>query len=257
MFVSAITNNEHQLLGGEIIKGRIFDSKIDSKHLCETINFIVYVPANFSPLYTYMTLIALDGNDYFQFGKLPKILDELLFKQVIPNTIVIGIPYNEMKERFVRYHPSGFKHNAFIRFLGEELVPYIDNKFPTFQIGLSRVLIGESLAGTASLLTALTYPHTFGRVIMQSPFVNTTILKKIQLSPSLQLPEIYHVIGNNETQVRTTDGTICNFLLKNRLLKSILQQKEIYYYYDEFYGDHSWIYWQADLKRALRSMLRY
>ena len=46
-------------------------------------------------------------------------------------------------------------------------------------MGYGRALIGDSLGGTVSLLTALQYPHTFGKVIMQSPLVNETVLRAV------------------------------------------------------------------------------
>ena len=43
-------------------------------------------------------------------------------------------------------------------------------------MGKGRVLIGDSLGGTVSFMTALMYPHTFGKVVMQSPFVDETVM---------------------------------------------------------------------------------
>ncbi len=68
------------------------------------------------------------------------------------------------------------KNAAYIRFLAHELAPYIDENYPTYQMGKGRVLIGDSLGGTVSFMTALMYPHTFGKVVMQSPFVDETVM---------------------------------------------------------------------------------
>ena len=46
------------------------------------------------------------------------------------------------------------------------------------------VLIGDSLGGTVSFMTALMYPHTFGKVIMQSPFVDETVMNLAKTSKS-------------------------------------------------------------------------
>ena len=69
-----------------------------------------------------------------------------------------------------------------------------------------------------------------------------------------QLLDIYHVIGNKETEVKTTNGKVSDFLTPNRKLSNIFTQKSFTYFYEEFNGDHTWTYWQPDLKRALKMM---
>jgi enterochelin esterase-like enzyme len=105
-------------------------------------------------------------------------------------------------------------------------------------------------------LTALQYPHTFGKLLLQSPFVNELVLEKINHFSQPELLDIYHVVGDNETEVPTTDGQISNFLVPNRQLSQMLFEKSFTYYYDEFHGNHSWTYWQPDLKRALKFMFQ-
>ena len=102
--------------------------------------------------------------------------DELYEEQEIENLIIVGVPYKNVKDRREKYHPDGSQHHAYIRFLAQELVPYIDENYPTYQIGMGRALIGDSLAATVSLLTALQYPNTFGKVILHSPLVNEYVL---------------------------------------------------------------------------------
>ena len=78
------------------------------------------------------------------------------------------------------YHPEGDRREAYIRFLAHELVPYMDDNYPTYQIGAGRGLIGDSLAATISLLTALKYPNIFGKVILHSPYVDDSVLEKVE-----------------------------------------------------------------------------
>ena len=42
--------------------------------------------------------------------------------------------------------------------MGKEILPYIDATFPTYKVGNTRLLIGDSLAGSIALMTAMTYP---------------------------------------------------------------------------------------------------
>ena len=68
----------------------------------------------------------------------------------IEDLIIVGIPYRDVHDRRKKYHPDGEQHAAYIRFLAHELVPYLDEEFPTYQIGTGRVLIGDSLGATVS-----------------------------------------------------------------------------------------------------------
>jgi enterochelin esterase-like enzyme len=238
----------------EIPKGTIKEHTIKSNELGEEILLLIYLPANFSPLYKYSLLIAQDGRDYFQLGKINRLADEYLFEREIENLIIVGIPYKDVGDRLRKYHPDGEQHRQYIRFLAHELVPFLDHEFPTYHMGSTRALIGDSLGATVSLMTALQYPHSFGKVLLQSPYVDEKVLNMVNSFTATELLEIYHIMGNQETEVQTTNGKISDFLNPNRKLSSIFTDKSFTYFYDEFNGDHTWTYWQPDLKRALKMM---
>ncbi|WHY02127.1 esterase family protein [Neobacillus sp. DY30] len=238
----------------EIPKGTIKEHTIKSKELGEEVLLLIYLPANFSPLYKYSLLIAQDGRDYFQLGKIGRLADEYLFEREIENLIIIGIPYKDVEDRRRKYHPDGDQHQQYIRFLAHELVPFLDQEFPTYHMGSTRALIGDSLAATVSLMTALHYPHTFGKVLLQSPYVDEQVMEMVKSFTETEHLEIYHIVGNQETAVQTTNGKISDFLSPNRRLSSALTEKTFTYFYDEFNGDHTWTHWQPDLKRALKMM---
>jgi enterochelin esterase-like enzyme len=235
-------------------RGTVKEIYFHSNELGEDLQILIYLPANFSPLFKYSLLIAQDGQDYFQLGRIGRFIDELLFKGEIENIIAVGIPYKDVKDRRNKYHPEGEQHQAYIRFLAHELVPYLDKEYPTYQMGSSRALLGDSLGASISLLAGIQYPYTFGKLLLQSPFVNELVLEKINHFSKPELLDIYHVVGDNETEVATTDGRISNFLIPNQKLAKLFSEKSYTYFYDEFHGNHSWTYWQPDLKRALKMM---
>ncbi|WP_144553705.1 esterase family protein [Bacillus sp. X1(2014)] len=235
-------------------KGTIKELTIYSAELGEDIQLLVYLPANFSPLYKYSLLIAQDGRDYFQLGRIARLADEFLFQREIENLIIVGVPYKNVEDRRKKYHPNGSQNQPYIRFLAHELVPFLDQEFPTYQMGSTRALIGDSLGGAVSLMTALQYPHTFGKVLLHSPFVDENILNAVKTFSEGQLLQLYHVIGNQETEVQTTDGSLKDFLTPNRELSKIISEKPITYFYEEFSGNHTWKYWQPDLRRALKML---
>lgn len=232
--------------------GKIQELQFYSQALNENITLLVYVPANFSPLYKYTLCIANDGKDYFQMGRIGRAADALLQDQQIENIIIVGIPYNDVQDRRTKYHPDGEKFEAYIRFLAHELVPFLDDTFPTYGVGHGRALIGDSLAATISLMAALRYPHTFGKVLMQSPYVDQAVMDAVTSFTDSQLLDIYHIIGKHETNVPTTDGKRSNFIVPNRELHQLLVEKEFPHYYEEFDGEHTWKYWQKNLPQALK-----
>lgn len=237
------------------LTGTFVENQLYSKLLDEKLDLITYLPPAYSPLYKYNLLIAQDGHDYFNLGRIARLSDELHYSSLIEKTIIIGIPYKSIHDRRSKYHPDGCKHKQYVKFLAHELVPFLDEKYPTFQMGSTRALIGDSLGGTVSLIAALTYPHTFGKVIIQSPLVNNEVIHAVKKFPSPYLLDIYQVVGKNETDVKTTNGEVLNFLSSNRQLYQQLTNHKFNVIYEEFAGDHSWTYWQSDLKQALQSML--
>jgi enterochelin esterase-like enzyme len=238
----------------DINRGKVNELNLYSKELNEELKMLVYLPATFSPLYKYSLLIAQDGKDYFQLGRIPRLADELLGNKEIENMIIVGIPYKDVEDRRRKYHPDGEENDAYIRFLAHELVPYLDEHFPTYHMGMGRALIGDSLGATVSLRTALKYPNTFGKVILQSPLVNEKVLDEVENFSYPHLLNIYHVIGKGETEVKTTDGMVKDFLTPNRQLHGLFTEKKFSSFYEEFDGDHTWKHWQPDLRRALKVM---
>ncbi|HSI67509.1 MAG TPA: esterase family protein [Planococcus sp. (in: firmicutes)] len=232
-------------------KGTVEDITLYSEALQEDMQLLIYLPYNFTPLYKYTVLFASDGKDYFQLGRIPRVVDELLKNEEIENIIVVGIPYKNVDDRNRKYEPTGEQHAAYLRFLAHELVPFIDEKYPTYQVGMGRTLVGDSLAATASLMAALKYPNIFGRVILQSPKVGKEVLQGVSNFNSANSFTVYHVVGKEETAVKLTSGGTEDFLEPNRELNNLFKNKGFSMFYEEFEGDHTWKHWQPDLKRAL------
>lgn len=232
-------------------KGTIQDITLFSEALQEEMQLLIYLPPNYSALYKYSVLIASDGKDYFQLGRISRVADDLYEEEAIENLIIVGVPYKNVKDRRDKYHPDGSQHAAYIRFLAQELVPYIDENYPTYQVGMGRSLIGDSLAATVSLMTALAYPNTFGKVIMHSPLVNEYVLEKVKNHEDVHAFSLYQVIGNEETAVKTGDGLLTDFITPNRELHNLIKNKGFLTFYDELKGNHTWKLWQPDMKRSL------
>lgn len=232
-------------------KGTVKDITLFSNELQEEMEILIYIPANYTPLYKYNLLIASDGKDYFQLGGIARLADQLIEDYEIEDLIIVGVPYKDVQDRRRKYIPTGDQNVAYLRFLAHELIPYIDQEYSTIQLGTSRGVIGDSMAATASLLAAFKYPNIFSKVILQSPYVDEFVLKAVEESNVQDKISIYHIVGTGEDKVLTTDKKIKDFLTPNRQLHELLVNKGYDTFFEEFDGHHTWKYWKPDLKRAL------
>ncbi|KHE67924.1 esterase family protein [Halobacillus sp. BBL2006] len=234
--------------------GSFKEFSIESSYLNETMTLRVYVPENYSPLYKYHFCIMQDGNDYFQMGRAATLSDQLHAAEEIENTIFIGIHYNDKYDRQDKYHPDGKKQSDYVNFLIREVVPFLDEELPGFCMGRGRTLVGDSLAGTLALMTAVKFPNIFGNVIMQSPYVDEHVKEVVMSTKDFSPLTIYHTIGDQETDVETTEGARKNFLQPNLELRDFLKNQSLDYTFYELDGDHTWGTWQKDFKRALLTL---
>jgi enterochelin esterase-like enzyme len=239
-------------------KGTMVEREINSNYLDEKMTIKIFKPEKFSDLYKYTVCIMQDGNDYFQMGRIATLSDRLHESEEITNTVFVGIHYQDRHDRRKKYHPAGEQNESYTNFLVREVVPLLDNELPTYNMGYTRALMGDSLAGTLALMTALKYPNTFGKVIMQSPYVDETVLEKVKNTNNLHSMDIYHTIGTEETEVEMTNNETMDFVAPNRELSKLLLETGASYTYHELEGGiHTWKYWQKDMKRVLKTMFSH
>lgn len=237
-------------------KGNMFDKTIKSEFLKEEMVVKIYEPAETDPLYENNVCIMQDGDDYFQLGRVATVSDKLHEKDDIINTTFVGIHYIDRFDRLKKYHPDGEQFEAYIRFLTKEVVPLLDEVLPLNPLGTIRTLMGDSLAGTLALMTALRHPDIFQKVIMQSPLVDDKVLKAAEKSEGIRGLEVYHSIGLKEDSVPTTKDGRVDFLKPNKQLFNILTEKLTTYHYKEIEdGNHTWKFWQKELPSVLKQML--
>ncbi|SNZ14248.1 Enterochelin esterase [Terribacillus aidingensis] len=232
--------------------GKMESVVIDSIFLDESLEVRWYKPETFSPLYKHQLCIMQDGNDYFQMGRIATLSDQLHSEERIQNTVFAGIHYRDRYDRIDKYYPTGKKHEAYLQFLLHEVLPLLEDDLPTLHMGATRTLMGDSLAGTFALLAAMRFPHTFGSVVMQSPLVDDTVMQEVKDARQLDSLSIYHTIGTKETAVPTSFKKEMDFVVPNRSLQAHFQSQAVDYTYRELEdAEHTWKYWQRDMKQVL------
>ncbi len=240
------------------LSGKMIDVPLTSRFLNRTLPIIAYLPPHDEPGKEYPVLIAQDGREYIQLGRLSSLADDWISKEILQPIIIIAIPYENLQSRRECYHPEGSLHRAYLETLTEEVFPAVASRFPIVSEPDGRTLIGDSLGGTLSLLAALARPDLFGNVIMQSPFVSQNMVDQI-LAHRESIPlSVYHSIGRHETAVKTTSGKIEDFDYYNQKLHHALCQRGMHSYsFHETDGSHTWRAWQPDLRLALLEKFGY
>ncbi|MCC3696987.1 esterase family protein, partial [Staphylococcus epidermidis] len=216
----------------------------------------VYLPEDYTNLFKYQLIFCFDGLDFFRFGRTQRIYEQLREEQSIQRAIIVGFHYEDVEKRREEFHPSGSRSNLTIKAMGKEILPYIDATFPTYKVGNTRLLIGDSLAGSIALMTAMTYPTIFSRVALLSPMYNENIKKKIDTCMNKGQLTIWHAIGLEEADfILPTNGKRANFLTPNRELNQLIKEDNIEYFYKEFNGGHHWKSWKPLLGDILLQFL--
>jgi predicted alpha/beta superfamily hydrolase len=145
---------------------------ITSEIVADSFFILVSVPDGyFSNEKRFPVLYVLDGD--IAFGMAASIARYLQIGENIPELIVVGIGYGSLaksaaKKRRRDYRPTetGGAEN-FLKFLNEELIPYIDANYRT--IPDNRIINGYSLGGLFALYTLFTRPESFENYIIGSP----------------------------------------------------------------------------------------
>ncbi|UDI78696.1 esterase family protein [Staphylococcus taiwanensis] len=236
--------------------GKINKHILHSSILERDVTLSVYLPEDYSELFKYQVIICFDGLDFLRFGRLQREYERLRRDEEIERAIIVGFHYEDVDKRREEFHPQGSRSNKTVQAVGKEVLPFIDHTFPTYKIGNARILMGDSLAGSIALLTALTYPTIFSQVAMLSPHSDETVLEKFNNCLQYKELSIWHAIGKEEIDFELpTTGERANFLTPNRALSKAIQQKDVTYHYQEFEGGHNWKSWKPMLPEILTYFL--
>lgn len=176
---------------------------IFSNTLNETRRFQVILPKDYtsdSLNASYEVLYVLDGQYYAK--QVPFICDWTIQSGYMPQTIIVILP-NSFKDgvnqRMRDFTPTNSPEEEyfgtdsggaddFLSFLKDELLPFIDGKYPT---NGSSSLIGSSLSGLFVVYTFLQYPDLFRSYIASDPslFWDNGFIGKLAID---RLPAIAH-----------------------------------------------------------------
>lgn len=177
--------------------GRIERIESFSSHYVSSRNIDIWIPDHYDGTRKFSVLYMHDGQMLYdssitwnkQSWDVDDVLCELYAKRIIKNVIVVGI-WNVDGERHADYFPqkpfealslhekeiireqlkeagrSGElfrpRSDAYLRFLVEELKPYIDKKYQVHSNRKNTFIMGSSMGGLISLYALCEYPDVFG-----------------------------------------------------------------------------------------------
>jgi enterochelin esterase-like enzyme len=231
-------------------KRTIMKEEVASALLSETRNVKIYLPPGYNELLTYPVLYCQDGEDFFNFGRTATHMTKLILDEGLEPALIVGVDVDK-RLRNEDYSPDGSRFGAYCRFFAEELVPYVEARYPARRDRSARVIAGDSLGGTVSLHIALDYPHLFNRVLSLSGAFLASTRDRIAAESDLSWLQLYMLIGLQETAVETSRGTF-DFLEENRRTRELLEARETDLFYEEKEGKHTWGFWQKELPACLK-----
>ncbi len=172
-------------------------------------NIDIWLPENYSADKKYAVLYMHDGQMLFdatttwnkQEWGVDETMSQLLKKGEISNTIVVGIwntsfrhseyfpqkPFEKLKSNFqdsLLNHGKRDPNTAlfktkvcsdnYLRFIVQELKPFIDNKYSTFTDAKHTFIAGSSMGGLISMYALCEYPEVFsGAACLSSHWIGT------------------------------------------------------------------------------------
>lgn len=236
-----------------LYKRTIVKDEVTSELLGENRSLRIYLPPGYNELLSYPVIYCQDGEQFFNFGRIATTLTRLILDEDLEPAIVVGVDVNNAN-RTSEYAPEGERHDRYCQFFAEELLPYVESRYPVRTERTERILAGDSLGGTVSLHLALDYPSLFCRVISLSGAFFDITRERIKQEDDLSWLEIYMLIGLDETDVTTERGTF-DFVRENRLTQTFLEEKKATLLYIEKPGKHIWGFWQVELAATLHYFL--
>lgn len=166
--------------------GKINKQIMHSDILNRDVTLSIYLPQCYSDLFKSRVIICFDGLDFFRFGRIQKVYETLQQQGEVDRAIIVGFHYEDVEKRREEFHPQGERAHLTVKAIAKELLPFIERQFPTYKVGNSRLLIGDSLAASIALLTSLTYPTIFSQVALLSPHHDHVVKDKLEVCNSRQ-----------------------------------------------------------------------
>lgn len=236
--------------GRAVPEGRVERFTFASAALGEDRTYWVYVPPGAEGAADLPSVWFHDGDGYLEYADAARIFDRLIALGDIPPAFGIFVPPVERGEEL------GSSGDAYLRFVADELLPAIRDRYPVSRDPARTATVGISLGGAAAVRFALARPDRFGRAAGHSGAYggpDDPIVRDVLEGP-LRPARFHLVVGTYETALGG-DPVRGNLLESQRRLARALAERGYDHRAHEFPEGHSWGLWKAQLGDALRFLL--
>jgi len=230
-----------------ITRGVVEQHWMMSRVLNERRTFWVCLPPRYNPQKEYPVAYFNDGGDYLHYADLPRIMDYLIECGDVKPFIAVLVKPNNREKEYAR-------NNQYVRFLVNELVPWVDDNYLTRAEASARAIIGALLGGLIAAHTARRRPNIFGLVSGQSGYYsyqNDALLRDYAAAQNLNI-HFHLVVGEFETDLHGDGKPEGDFVAVQRRFAELLRGKGYAVSSAEYPEGHQWNFWRAHIGDALR-----
>jgi enterochelin esterase-like enzyme len=230
--------------------GSLAEFSVPSRALRREAKVTLYLPARFRRAGRYPLLIVHDGGDYLAYAAAQSVLDNLIHRLDMAETIVAFV---HPGDRLAEYANSA----AHARYLTAELVPRLEAEFPLAATAAARCLMGASFGAVAALSAAYRYPGVYGSLLLQSgSFVFTDIGHDHGGGPAFE-PVVRFVNRYRAAPRRVADrvfvscGVYEPLIIRNRSMVPTFEAAGMAVRFVEARDGHNWENWRDRLREGL------
>jgi enterochelin esterase family protein len=209
----------------------------------------IYLPARFRPTRRYPLLIVHDGLDYLSFSSLKTVLDNLVHRgEVAP--MVAALTHSPER---LREYAADERHG---RWVAEDLVPWLETRYPLRSDTRQRGLMGASFGAVAAFAAACANPGRFGRLLLQSGSFAFTDIGPSRRGPAFE-PVVEFVNAWRRDPIAPAEmvfvscGVYESLIYENRSLVPMLERTSARVRYVESRDGHNWENWRDRLREGL------
>jgi enterochelin esterase family protein len=218
-----------------------------SDALNERQTFWVCLPPRYAPPLEYPVAYFNDGDGYLHFAEVPRVMDDWIERGEIKPFIAVLIKPNNREKEYAR-------NNQYVRFLTNELVPWLDDNYPTRAEPAARAIIGASFGGLLAAHAARRRPNVFGLVGGQSGFYsyhNDALLRDYAAAQNLGI-RFHLTVGEFETDWRGNGKPEDDLVAAQRRFVELLRGKGYAVECAEYPEGHQWGFWRAHVGEMLK-----
>ena len=227
-------------------QGTLSDNiRIKSDVLGYDLQYRVYLPENLNTDAKLPTLYVTDGASYIEQGRMVRALDKGISEGEIAPVITVFVDARDPDDLKVnRRNEQFFCKENYAEFFTKELLPVIDETYPTSALRDDRVILGTSFGGfNAGCFGLLATPY-FGGIAMNSP-ANGQFVKF--------LSDQYESAAKKNLKIYMSVGSEADNRRVVRAFKRTLDEKGYDLTFEQNNKGHNWGNWKPLVPDVLKT----